>query len=424
MFEIRKIKPARKSQKVNVMDKSKDIRIQLQKHRFTHFFDYYWISLIFCLVLTHIALPIRLPWTKSSEYVEYASNYATMTGFWITALSLSVNKSTKFTDLLTDMFDRKICSFIAALTLAISASILVSVNITWFLGNTTTSEGIIQRITLGAAGIGFSTASIASPYIFVILTQGRLDIGMLDKRVKYLKETTTYLKHRSKGVSQSKKQLPLESRDILLSYLLSTTLIALAIGGLILKAYLQLKQIKPTLVPYTYANISLYSIIASLTLHISTIILVYVWKDYHIFAVANNRTTGGIKAFLSTLSYILQILAFLIIPVILELYLSITYASNEVMSQLGLEDKYYSIVSVILAISTLSLYSSTLNIFSTLAALPKKPQHSPILPWETLRWWTIKLNQATEATLEANKLELNKLENLITTSNAEGHQSH
>ena len=409
---------------MNVVDKSKDIRIQLQKYRFTHFFDYYYISLILCLVLILVAFPVRLPWTKSSEYVEYASNYATMTGFWITALSLSVNKSTKFTDLLTDMLDHKICSFIAALTLAISASILASVNITWFLGNTTTSEGITQRITLGAAGIGFSTASIVSPHIFVILTQGRLDVGMLDKRVKYLKETTTYLKHRSKGVSQSKRQLPLESRDIFLSYFLSTTLIAFAIGGLILKAYLQLCQVKPTIVPYTYANISLYSIIASLALQISTITLVYIWKDYHIFAVANNRTTGGIKAFLSTLSYILQILVLLIIPVILEFYLSITYATNKVMSHLGLEDKYYGILSVILIISTLSLYCSTLNIFSTLTALPKRPQHSPVLPWETLRWWTIKLDQATEATLKANKLELNKLENLITTSNAEGRQSN
>jgi len=346
-----------------------------------------------------------------------------MTGFWITALSLSVNKSTKFTDLLTDMLDRKIYSFIAALTLAISASILASVNITWFLGNTTTSEGIIQRITLGAAGIGFSTASIVSPYIFVILTQGRFDVGMLDKRVKYLKETTAYLKHRSKGVSQSKKQLPLEGRDIFLSYLLSTTLIALAIGGLILKAYLQLRQVKPTIVPYAYANISFYSLIAPLALHIPTIILVYVWKDYHIFAVANNRTTGGIKAFLSTLSYILQILVFLIIPVLLEFYLSITYATNKAMSQLGLEDKYYGIVSVILAISTLSLYCSTLNTFSTLVALPKRSQHSSILPWETLRWWTIKLNQVTAATLKENNLELEKLKNLIATSNAEGHQS-
>ena len=94
------------------------------------------------------------------------------------------------------------------------------------------------------------------------------------------------------------------------------------------------------------------------------------------------------------------------------------------MSQLGLEDKYYGILSVILTISTLSLYCSTLNIFSTLTALPKRPQHSPVLPWETLRWWTIKLDQATEATLKANKLELNKLENLITTSNAEGRQSN
>ena len=170
------------------MNTQNSIRTQLFQHKHSYFFSYFWSLLIAHSVLCYLAsrffkFQLSVPWSDSLSYIDYTSKYAGMIAALLAILQLSVRNS-EVSELITGCLSRKLTSFFLAAVIYFNLAFLATVNFVWFTNKI--GDSLINKLAFGIPGIGFSLASIITPYLFVLLAQGNLDVKRLQNRAQYL----------------------------------------------------------------------------------------------------------------------------------------------------------------------------------------------------------------------------------------------
>ena len=177
------------------MNTQESIRTQLFQHKHSYFFSYFWslfiaYSVLYCLASRFFKFHLSVPWSDSLSYIDYTSKYAGMIAALLAILQLSVRQS-EVSELITGCLSRKLTSFFLAAAIYFNSIFLATVNFVWFTNKI--GDSLINKLTFGTPGIGFSLASIITPYLFVLLAQGNLDVKRLEDRAHYLTKENEYL---------------------------------------------------------------------------------------------------------------------------------------------------------------------------------------------------------------------------------------